>query len=446
MSLKLTIIKNIAKLTASGYSANVVYLFKGIINAGLMGPTNYGIWRGVNIFSGYSNHIHSGVLNAMMLEIPVCYGKKEYGRVEKIRNTAFTFMLLMIVLLAATSFSASFFFHDRVIANVIKIMSVVIILKLMNMFYGALLAIDQKFDFISKLIFIQALLDITLTYFLVKAFNIYGAAATNILVLIFSICVITHFSDYKIRLSIDYPILRYLLIIGFPILMPVILREILTTVDKILIINYLGNTVFGYYSITMMVSMVILFIPAVIIATIQPRMYEKYGKDETVESIKHHFLKPLFVTAYLLPLLIGILYILFPLAVKFLLKDYIAGIDALKLSLIGMSFYSLSFLPVSLLNLLKMQKKLLVIFTISIIFSVSCIYIILVSGFGINGVAIITSITHLLLSAGIIYFALKFYFKSLWRRFLYIAEMFLPTIILFAVFYFIDYCLCFHKD
>ena len=108
MSLKLTIIENIIKLLAGGYIANALLFLRGIINASFMGPANYGIWRGLNLFSGYCTHAHLGVLNAMMLEIPVCYGKGEDELVAEIRNTAFTFMLFMIIIIGSISRFSSF--------------------------------------------------------------------------------------------------------------------------------------------------------------------------------------------------------------------------------------------------------------------------------------------------------------------------------------------------
>ena len=87
---------------------------------------------------------------------------------------------------------------------------------------------------------------------------------------------------------------------------------LINTSDRIIISYFLGTEQLGYYGIADMVLGFIIQIPGTAREVIEPRMMQDIYKCSMKEHLNEYFIKPMFHTAYLMPFLIGGIFLLCP--------------------------------------------------------------------------------------------------------------------------------------
>lgn len=423
------------------YVSRLIYFIYKVIIAKMLGPKDFGLWSMLALILSYGSFLHLGLGYALVKEVPFYKGKEKWSDIEEIRNTVFTSVVIIstiaafIILISSTYFSK----YGNNLSFVISIIALILILQHIRNYFLFYFFGDKNFRAVSILIISLAFATLILAIFLIMKFNFIGLpfaiALGNLLVIIFV------FIKYKPAIKLQINIKRFvsLLKIGLPIMMLVITYIIFFTIDRLLIFRYLGKENLGYYGIASALYGLLLLFPASLGGGIFPWLSQQYGVKGNAAELEKFIHPPTISLAYFMAALLGVIYLLLPIVVKALVPQYLPGINAGKIALMGIMFFSVSVFAQNLLIVINRQVYCLCIILSMLIFKIILIYIFINRQMGIAGVAMAGNIVYLLYSISIIILA-SYYCKSGFLESVkYLIKVYLPFIYLLLVLLSLNY-------
>ena len=414
-SLKELTKKKLVKDTFWFTLSNIFYqgckFFTYLYAAKLLGPKTYGLWNGLLLILTYGMNSHLGVLNAMNREIPFFLGTGESNKVEEVLNICAGVVLFSAFPLATVIFSISFIpFFDYETNLGIRFIAVILVMQQINLLYQMVLRSHGLFFLLSVQQFYLGILTLIVVVSLTSVFGFTGFLLAQLI----SICAMIIFLAVKVPLKIR-PIFELakvisLVKIGFPIMSIGLAYGMLTSIDRMMILRFLGKEQLGYYSLSIMATGILTLFPMTVAQVTYPAMVRKYGESLDRLALRDLIFLPMRNVAWVMIILLALVYFFFPLLVEMFLSEYVKGIPALKITIFGVFFLSLVGGFANFMNTVGLQKQYLTIqgITIVILFVLNMVFISL--GYGVIGVAVSTSITYViysLLMAAIVLFVLK---------------------------------------
>lgn len=397
-STKDQIIKDSSKFVASVYLGNITGIITGIVTRNFLGPIFMGVWSYIQVIQYYSNLSHLGILSAVERELPYYLGKRDQRKSEKIKNNAFTYTIIVSIFIFFSLVAYAFGVKHRVSKPYFYGLFTVAILSFAGqygLFYTVLLRANKNISVLSQAKVLFALVWLVLTLFLVIHFNIYGIYLVAVVVLIVEISFCYHQTRYPLKFELDIRELKRLFVIGAPLTLLSVGIISIRNIDKIFIANMLGSEQLGYYSIAIMASDYIFSIPATFSIVMFPRFQESYALKDNIIDIQNFVNTPTQILSYFIAIIIGFSFLILPPIVIVILPQYIEGIMALKILLLGTFFISLTHMANQFL--ITLNKQISIVPLVLFVVAVGCLldYLFIKWGYGINGVAIGTGIANL---------------------------------------------------
>ncbi len=418
-----------------GKLSSFVYM---IIIARILGPAEYGLWNALLPILLYASFLDLGSIFASVKEISFYKGQKKQNEIDEIRNTTFFSVIIIATAVAITLLMVSVFFNksDRRLSGIFSLMAVIIILNRVRSLLFSNFYADKKFKAASASIILYAFSGI-LTIILVIKFGLIGVPlgmfTVNLLLLPYL------FNRYGPYLSPRINIRRFfsLVKIGFPIMLLSMTYWVFLSIDRVLIFKYLGKLANGYYSLSSTLTGIIILFPSSFGIFIFPRISEEFGATGEIEKLKGFLNKPNIMLAYFIALLLGVLYIILPLGVKILIPQYAMGVEAARLTLIGVFFLSVSVFAQKLLVATNRQLNCFFL-TLSVLFlKILLINIFINRNLGIEGVALAANISYFIYSFFILIYAFYYVRNKILKVLIYIFKIFLP--LPYLLFFFLCY-------
>jgi PST family polysaccharide transporter len=429
LNKKQEIIHDIYMFTTSSYFAQLAYFMRGFLNAHIIGPSMYGLWSALNIIFSFVFCPTLGVLDGMSREIPYSIGKGDYSNADKVRANAFGFSLVASIVASICIVIVSLFFRKALgLIGIIGILTVSIMIILQNVenFYEMALSAERRFSLISIANMLFPVACVILTLILVSRWKIYGIYAVGIFgPMAFSL--FFYFTTrYKPNLIFDIKESLRLIKIGFPLLILSLVPLVLFTIDKIMILKFLGTTELGYYTLGLLICRTLLYLPGVVGIVVEPRIFYKYSEKGAIEDLKKYLFVPIKVMAVFLPLLITVIYFFSSFVIRHFLVQYTASLTPLFILLFGKFFFLFSPTTKGILTAINKQDRMLYFYLAAIFLSTILDALALKLGFGLTGVAFVTAAIGFLLGTSLFIYAAKFYFKNIRRCLIKCSKLYLP--------------------
>ena len=398
-STKDQIIKDSSKFISSVYLGNITGIITGIVTRKFLGPTLMGIWSYIQVIQYYSNLGQLGILSAAERELPYFYGKKDQERSDKIKNNAFAFTFTVSLLIFFGLVAYAFGVKHRVSPPYFYGLLTVAILAFggqYGLLYTILLRAHKNFSVLSQAKVIFAITWLVLTLALVIPFNIYGIYLVAVLVMFANISFCYYKTRYPLKFNVDLKELRRLFAIGAPMLLLSVGMLSIKNIDRIFIANMLGAKDLGYYSIAIMVNDYIISIPGTFSVVMFPRFQESYGLKDSIVDIQNFVNTPTQILSYFIAIIIGYAFLILPPMVILILPQFVEGIVAMKILLLGTFFISLVYMPSQFLKTINKQADVVPLIFFVVVLGGLIDYLMIRWGFGINGVALGTGIVNFL--------------------------------------------------
>lgn len=434
MHSRIQILKNVFYYSSSAYASQIIGLISTIWVARILGPDEFGIWNAVMLVLGYAAYTELGVLSVMGRDLPLNLGQGDMKKAAAVESSARYTTIFGALLAAVILFIFSFFGnHSTKMSIGLQAVSMVIILQQIYTYHRIHLRSYNRIKELSQ----QQVLFSIVTAFTALLFVVFGglegrlfaAILAHVLILIYAI----KRDPWKPVLKFDLAVTWSLMRVGIPIIVCGLIITMLTSIDRLMIITFLGEKQLGYVGLGVMVVSVVSIVPAMAIQVLVPQINFLYGNSGmNVETLRSYVLNPPAVLSLLLPLIIGPIFLLLPYCVHSFLPEFIPGIKAARIVTLGAFFYGiLGMTDTFLVTLGKLKQYAIFGFSI-LIFNIVLDYIFIKMGFGIEGVSIGgTLVTYFLYSTIVIGYALSHYskvlniwvkyFLRLWSPFLYMV-------------------------
>lgn len=371
-----------------------------IYAARLMGPTEYGLWNLLSLVPVYGTIIQFGVLNGMNREVPYFFGAKEPERVQIIRHTTYTVVVGTALVAFIALMVAGILIPDSKIGFPLLLLSGgLLFAQQIYLYFQIYLKSAKHFILISaqQLLFVPILVLIALPTTILWGLSGYIAALTFSMILT-SIWIAKRI-EHRNQFNVDWQEARHLAKIGFPIMVTGLLYGLLTSVDRWVIVTFLGTTQLGYYTLAIITLRMITMFPLVISQQIYPRLAEAYGASRDITKLKSLLVQQLALSVVIMaPLVIGIYFFFPPLITRFL-SEYAPGIDSMRVTLLGVVFLPLSSALGNLLIIIGKQNYPMFAQAAAIVANVVAGTFFANIGWGIRGVAVGSAFSYFVYAA-----------------------------------------------
>ncbi|NQV76100.1 MAG: oligosaccharide flippase family protein [Bacteroidetes bacterium] len=446
MHNRFQIIKNVIYYSSSAYVSQVIGLISSIIVARLLGPEDFGIWNAAMLVMGYATYTELGVLSAMGRDLPLYLGQGDLKKAAAVDGSARYITIFGAILAATILLTFSLFGdHSSKMSIGLQAMSLVLILQQIYTYHRIYLRSHNRIKELSQQQFLfsiaAAILALIFVFFGGLIGRLFAAILAHLVILIYAI----RRDPWKATPRFDIGVTWSLMRVGIPIIIAGFIITMLTTVDRLMILGFLGERQLGYVGLGIMLVSVVSIVPAMAIQVLVTQINFLYGNTgKNVESLRSYVLNPSAVLSLILPLVIGPIFMLLPFVVHSFLPEYAPGITAAKIVILGTFFYGiLGMTDTFLVTLGKLRQYTFIGFSV-LFFNIILDYVFIKMGFGIEGIAFGgTLLTYFLYSTIVIGYALSHYtrvpkawvifFGRLWSPFLYMV------INLWIISYTVDY-------
>ena len=253
--MKNKIIKSTLFYSTSTFFARIFGLLRSIIVARFLGPRLYGIWNALSIILEYNRYSSLGVLNAMNREVPFFRGKSDHAKVEQLRRTGFTMACIPSFVVGLVFVLISIFMEGRAEIEwimALRTIAFIVFARQLYEFFTLLLRSDNRFLYLSRIQILFSAVDLILICVLVLRYGFYGFLWAIALgyAWIIAYIFLRERRTYNLKFYFNKKILASLLKLGILMTVIGVIINLQTTIDRLMIVRFLGVTQLGYFGIS----------------------------------------------------------------------------------------------------------------------------------------------------------------------------------------------------
>jgi O-antigen/teichoic acid export membrane protein len=432
-----------------GYSASAILaqgfgLAAGFLIARWLGPSDFGIWNAASLVLAYGAYVDFGVLSAMGRDLPFQVGAGNAERANLLEGAArwatLAGAVLAAVVVIGMSFLPAFSTQPPLMLTALRIMPVVLIFQQVYAYHRTVLRAHNLFGELSR----QQVLSSVLTAGLAVLGVIVMGLLGRMLGALIAQGAIVAYALWRTpwrrlpvpRLSTLWLLMR----IGIPITAAGSILSVVTTIDRPMVLGFLGEQQLGYFGLALLLTSMVSLIPGVAMQVLYPRITHQFGQSgRSIAALRTFVLRPPLVLACLLPLVIGPVYLFLPVLVTLFLPAYAPGLMAMRIVIVGIFFYSILGLTDYFLVTTGQIRVYAIFGSTALALNVLFDYVALQLGYGINGVAVAgTPLTYFIYSSMVIGYALSHYTRNIgdWCR--YFSKLWLPFAYMVALLWMLE--------
>ena len=414
-------------------------MISGFWVARILGPLDFGVWNAVSLVLLYGAYLEFGILSAMGRDLPFYLGQGNIEKAVSIDGTARRATVYGAFLGVLFVFSFSYLPSlSPTMALGLRAMAAVLILQQVYTYHRIVLRSNNKFGELSRQQALLAVLNSGLAVVLVVFFALEGRMIAAILAQAAIVLFALWKNPWQPVPKFEWHVFWSLMRVGIPIIVSGFIISLLITIDRLMVINFLGEKQLGYFGLAILLTSVVSLIPAVANQVLYPRITFQFGNfGKNVESLRSFVLTPPKVLSVLLPVLIGMLYLSLPLIISVFLPAYSQGITAARIVIVGIYFYGILGLTDYFLVTIGKLKQYALFGCCALLLNLVLDGLFLWLDYGIEGIAVAgTLITYFFYSCIVIGYALSHYTKRPgdWARFF--IRLWLPFIYMMGLLWF----------
>lgn len=382
-------------LSGSTLFYQISRLLVSLIVANQVDPEEFGVWNILSAALLYAPVITLGVANGMNRDVPFRIGEGCRTTANKISDSVFWFILTTNIIASMFIFLVSLAFHHSIPSIVF---ATGVLLTAWQTYQYFLFRNKCYFQF-QNMSFQQAIFAVTLPIFAIPLTSVFGISGFIIgqATSAFLACLlIVGLDSTKITLYIGWSELKPLIRIGFPIMFAGILYNLFTSIDRWIIVNFLGLEYVGQYTIVILCFGALSVVSDVISQQIYPRMAFLFGKTRDKRSLLSLVIWQSLLGTLVSTPVMTIVYMILPLLVEQYMPAYRDGIEPARIILIGLGFRPLSGGFENFLNTVGKHNYYLAILLIALSLNVCLDIFFVKQGFHLKGVALGASLSYVI--------------------------------------------------
>lgn len=322
--------------TASSIWLSVAQMASGIVIVHYVVPAEMGIWASVSLALVYSLFALIGIQNGLSRELPYYLGANDELMAKRLAATTlfYTGLSCITSLLGGACIVVWLLYKNRDPRLVLAVGAMSLMVTFQFYQYYLFLTFRSKNSFL-KLAWVQTWQAsiMLLTLPLLVMFHYYGMLLRAVLTAALALYLMHRVRPLIVRPSWDTASFWLLIKTGLPIFATDYVRIVSGTVDKLVLLRFVGVEQVGLYALAATTASAFQVLPQSIAHYVYPRMSHHYGRTNNPRVLWGIAYKvTLVVLAVMIPVaMIG--YLLLPWGVKTLFPKYVAGTHAAQIML-----------------------------------------------------------------------------------------------------------------
>jgi O-antigen/teichoic acid export membrane protein len=400
----------------------------------MLNPELYGIWIGLNIMLVYGGFANLGLEYVLSIRYPYYQGKKDREKCASIADTVYFAWTLATVLyvLGILVYCIMFRQPSKIVFWGLIAISILIIFEQQTTFYNRWITTGERnFSFPSYISILRNAASFFIVIPLVYFFAVEGLMVGSVLVSVMVLLVWNVKTSFKFQWNPSITTLKEMMVIGIPGFVTSIVNSFIKTVDRLLIITFLGATSLGYYGIVAMGGGFLHMFLAQAGAVMVPHMVEHMGiNDDSSQSLEKYLIRPTLIFSYASSIFLVILFFTLPLAVELVLPKFLPGLTAFYAFLPGFFFLSIILSANNVLFLILIprgRQRYIVYLQISaaaIQIGLSMLFI--QFKWGIAGIALAATLGSAFWGSAMLLLSTKYVIQENKKRLLFLVNVFKP--------------------
>jgi len=375
-------------------------------------PELYGAWTLLSPILIYSFLFAFGTPSAMSRQIPIIKGRGENEKIPEIYGV--TFFVMFCSAIAACVIAVIGLEYLWKYQDLYKIMASVVLLIFsynFNLYVQSYCRSNDRFDLLSKGGVLQAVI-----YLLFSATGIFYAGLVGFIVgqsaaFFVSALFVVWLGNIKLFFRRNSKVFLQLAKDGLPFALISLSSVLFEVVDRLIIWLMISVESVGFYGLSMIVHSIIVMVPTLLSQFFYPKMAREYGRDSFVSVRAFHAknVRANLVSSAAIPvsvLLTGMW------LVPIFLPDYVSGLPAMYINILAASIFSIGLPWGTLLLMYGSHKIRLKIIFVSLLINAILGVSAVLFGLGIEGVAVATLASSIIMTIWLFIVARKYLSKS----------------------------------
>jgi len=325
-----------------------------LIAAKLAGPGQMGIWQTITLISTYGMILTFGVINGMGRNVPYYRGKGDESEVRKTIATTLFFLLIVLAIFIA-ALPVIYFILPVEIKMTVLLGVVLLCARVVNTYSVMLI---RSFRDFRRLGFHQAMTGLILLTTIAPLTVLPDLYTIFCGVFLSLVAVILLSKKYSGLFAHSGKVFVELLRTGFPIYIVGLCFILLTTIDRVIVLGFLGTEQLGIYTIAAIAIAVLMMVPALVSNVMYPKLAEIYGSTGNLSDliplvrmiIKLNFL-------FTVPIAITFFVVFYLYVIPVYMNAYLSGREAMAIILSGCIFIPVGVGFGDLFNVIGMQMR-----------------------------------------------------------------------------------------
>lgn len=392
------IVRDFSFQAVGSYLTAALQMLRGILLAGMLGPTGLGNFAMVGLVLAYSQYADLGITLAVGREIPLALGEGREQKAQQwrwyalvcklIAEAVFACILAVALVVGWDSWPAGLRFGLVTALVVVILQGVVVVTQTV---------LRARQLFLHEMV-VTVTLAITLTLGMVAggvSYGIRGVFVGQLLGFVLAACLGLALWGMPRAGRLQLRRVKQLLTVGVPLAMLTFMGYNLIYVDQVMVLWLLGRRELGIYSLALYAGSALFLLPASVAGAVSPRLLRRYGEQPAVEAIRAYTWRPVGVLSLALPPAIMVVWLVAPIVIVAFLPDFGSVIAPLRIYVVGMFFLGLNYGVSSTLIALNKHRYnipiLLACVTLNVVLDIALVAGL---GLGLEGVAVGSLVTY----------------------------------------------------
>ncbi len=325
------ILADTGKLSAASALSHILNVVGGVVLAGILGPTLYGISKTVQLVQEFAGFLNVGSMSGVNRSCPALVSRRQLAEYGMRGNSSLWFSVLVLGL-AGIAVAAAFPFFDTRNERTGVLALVAILFAHPFFTHGeTFLSVEKQFGRRGIVILVMAAIKVTAGVAAAWFFGLAGFLSVFVLSLAWGGWYQIRYSTMKLAATISVPRLRRLVRTGFPISAMDLTERLLLSADRIVIVSVLGAEAMGLYQLALFALPVMMLVPFSLRQVVNTDVFDKVGQTNNLSLCEGVFAKSVTSIALTSPFLMGAAWFGVPMLIELLLPDYLPAIPVVKL-------------------------------------------------------------------------------------------------------------------
>lgn len=391
-------------VTASTVICSALNFFFSVWAKRYVGTYDYGIYSTCLLFQSYFMYAQMGVLNSYIRDYPQALGRKDYADAEKMRQITFTYLIVIytIILLVIDAvvliINGGNPFRDFYAFGYFAV-PFILLVKLVDDVSVDTIRIEGHYNLSALYGFLRTSISVLIGMVAVKYIGYYALYLTPFIASLLSVIFNNRYGVRRWKPTMDFKYLKTMIWYGFPQTFQALVWTLVTSVDKIVILAFMTTEALGEYTISTMGFTTLVIIPQTIGLVFYNKISKLYGETGDTDMLITRAASYTGVVATITGGACLAVFYFLPAFVQYFMPNYVAGITAAQIIVIGVAVYSTTIIFGNVFSVLKMNAILVVNSLILLAFNVGfSVGLVFVLGKTIENVAFGTAISYVLYS------------------------------------------------